>query len=57
VEARPAGQAPVAVTHHAATVAEAYRGAAAKLSRLLDTRFSRVESRQGRETIRNGEPG
>lgn len=56
VEARPAGQPPLAVTHHAATVTEAYRGAASKLQRLLDTRFSRMESRRGRDTIRTPEP-
>lgn len=56
MEARPAGQAPLAVTHEAATVAEACRGAASKLQRLLDTRFSRVEARRGRETIRTREP-
>jgi hypothetical protein len=56
LEARPAGQGPLAVTHEAATVAEACRGAASKLYRLLDTRFSRVEARRGRETIRNRAP-
>ena len=56
MEARPAGQGPLAVTHEAATVAEACRGAASKLHRLLDTRFSRLETRRGRETIRNREP-
>lgn len=57
LEARPAGQAPLAVTDHAATITEAHRGAASKLYRLLDTRFSRVETHRGRETIRNREPG
>ncbi len=56
MEARPAGRTPLAVTHHAATVTEAYRGAASKLQRLLETRFSRMESRRGRETIRTPEP-
>lgn len=56
MEARPAGQAPLAVTHEAATVTEAHRGAASKLSRLLDTRFSRQEARRGRESIRHKEP-
>ena len=56
MEARPAGEAPLAVTHEALTVAEACRGAASKLRRLLDTRFSRQETRHGRETIRNREP-
>lgn len=56
MEARPAGQAPLAVTHDAATVPEACRGAVSKLHRLLDTRFSRLETRRGRETIRDREP-
>lgn len=56
MEARPAGQGPVAVTHEAATVPEACRGAASKLHRLLDKQFSRQEARRGRETIRNAEP-
>ncbi len=57
MEARPAGQGPLAATHQAATVTEAHRGAASKLSRLLDSRFSRLEARRGRETIRNPDPG
>ena len=56
MEARPAGQGPLAATHEAATVTEAHRGAASKLSRLLDTRFSRLEARRGRETIRDLDP-
>jgi hypothetical protein len=57
MEARPAGLPPVAVTHHAATVAEACRGAVRKLQRLLDTQLGRVESRAGRESIRRPGPG
>ncbi len=53
MEARPAGQAPIAVNCTAATITEAYRGAAQKLKNLLDTRFSRAESRGGRESIRH----
>jgi hypothetical protein len=53
LEARLAGQAPLAVTHHAATLTESYRGAARQLQRLLHTRLARVESRRGRESIRH----
>jgi hypothetical protein len=53
MEARLAGQAPVAVTHHASTLAEAYRGGARQLQRLLGTRLARVGSRRGRESIRH----
>ena len=51
MEARLAGQAPVAVTHHAATRTESYRGAARQLQRLLHSRLARVGSRHGRESI------
>lgn len=52
VEARPAGQKPVAVTHHAATSIEALRGALRKLQNLLDSRFGRLDDRKGRDSIR-----
>ena len=45
MEARPAGQSPVAVTDEAATVEEAVHGAANKLKRLLDHHFGRLEQR------------
>ena len=52
LEARPAGQQPIAVNHSAATVDEAYAGALSKLRNLLDTRFGRIDARRGRESIR-----
>lgn len=52
LEARPAGQQPVAVTHHAATVEEAWSGATQKLKSLLDTRFGKLESHKGGASIR-----
>ncbi|MFO7592386.1 MAG: HPF/RaiA family ribosome-associated protein [Acidimicrobiia bacterium] len=55
IEARPAGQQPVAVTHHADTLDEAYRGAAQKLQKLLASKFDRLEDRKGDDTIRRGE--
>jgi len=45
MEARPAGQPPVAVTDEAATVEEAVHGAANKMKRLLDHHFARMEHR------------
>jgi hypothetical protein len=42
MEARPSGQQPVAVTHHAATLEEAYDGAAEKLGNLLESKFGRL---------------
>jgi hypothetical protein len=55
LEARPTGQQPVAVTHHAATSAEALRGALQKLQNLLESRFGRLDDRKGRDSIRHGE--
>lgn len=52
IEARPAGLDPVAVTHHAATISEALRGATDKLEALLSSKFERLESHDARETIR-----
>ncbi len=45
LEARPAGQPPVAVTNHAATLDEACRGALHKLENLLERRFGRLDNR------------
>ena len=45
MEARPAGQSPVAVTDEAATVEEAVHGAANKLKKLLEHHFGRLEQR------------
>jgi hypothetical protein len=56
LEARPAGQQSVAVTHHAATLDAACSGAAHKLKHLLDSRFGRQHDHKGAETIRTGEP-
>jgi hypothetical protein len=53
IEARPAGKQPVAVTHHATTVDEAYTGAAHKLERALDTRYSRAHDHKGSDSIRH----
>ena len=52
IEARPAGHKPVSVTHAAATVESATRGAAGKLKRLLDTSFGKVSAKGARETVR-----
>ncbi len=57
MEARPAGQPAVAVTHHAANLDDACSGATTKLKHLLDSRFGRQSAHKGGETIRTGEPG
>jgi hypothetical protein len=53
LEARPAGQQPVAVTHHAASVGEACSGAVHKLETLLQSRYGRANNRKGGESIRH----
>jgi hypothetical protein len=55
MEARPAGQQPVAVTHHADTLDEACRGAAQKLQTVLESNFGRLDARKGGATIRQDE--
>ncbi|WP_139277674.1 HPF/RaiA family ribosome-associated protein [Rhodococcus marinonascens] len=52
LEARPAGQPPVAVTNHATTTEEAYSGAAHKLASLLNSRFGRLNEAKGGTSIR-----
>ncbi|MEV6527347.1 HPF/RaiA family ribosome-associated protein [Longispora sp. NPDC051575] len=53
VEARPAGQPPVAVTHHAASVYEACSGAVDRLVSMLDSKFGRSDDRKGGDSIRH----
>lgn len=55
LEARPAGQQPVAVTDRGATVDEACRGALRKLGNVLDRRSGRSDRRRGGATIRRAE--
>lgn len=55
IEARPAGAQPVAVTHHAGSVDEAYSGAAHKLEKVLDTKYSRKHDHKGADSIRHME--
>ena len=54
LEARLSGRPPVAVSHDAAKVADAFRGAVDKLLRSLDTTVGRERDSRGRETIRGG---
>ncbi|MGW4063417.1 HPF/RaiA family ribosome-associated protein [Amycolatopsis sp. NPDC004747] len=53
IEARPGGKQPVAVTHHAATVDDAYTGATHKLVRALETRYDRAHDHKGSDSIRH----
>jgi hypothetical protein len=52
MEARIAGHQPLAVSHHAAGLDEAFRGAAEKLKRALDSTLGRLYGRRDRDSIR-----
>lgn len=52
IEARLAHLQPIAVTHHAATVDDAFRGATDKLKRALDSALGRMNNHRDRESIR-----
>lgn len=56
IEARPAGQPPVSVTHHADTLDEAWRGASRKLKGVLDGKFSQRHDHKGAASVRDVEP-
>jgi hypothetical protein len=55
IEARPAGAQSVAVTHHAGSVDDAYIGAAQKIEKVLDTKYSRAHDHKGGDSIRHME--
>ncbi len=53
IEVRPAGHAPVAVTHHAATMDAAISGAARQMHARLESLFGRLDdAHPGAPTIR-----
>jgi len=52
MEARLAHHQPLAVTQHAASLDEAFRGAADKLKRLLDNTLGRLNNHRDRDSIR-----
>ncbi|WP_280423891.1 HPF/RaiA family ribosome-associated protein [Nocardia carnea] len=53
LQARPTGQQPVAVTHNAATIDDACRGAAESMAHLLASRFGRLHDTKGGDSIRH----
>lgn len=55
MEARLAGRKPVAVTHSAGSLEEAFGGAADKLKRALESALGRIKDSQGRDSIRGEE--
>jgi len=52
MEARLAGHQPLAVSHHAASLDEAFRGAADKLRRSIDSTLGRLHGHRDRDSIR-----
>ncbi|MDA8443948.1 HPF/RaiA family ribosome-associated protein [Paracidovorax valerianellae] len=52
IEAHLPQQAPVAVSHHAPTLDEAFRGAEAKLQRALDSALGKLQDHRDRTSIR-----
>ena len=52
MEARLAGRRPEAVSHAAPTLQEAYRGAAKKLQRSLESTLGRLHTQKGGASIR-----
>lgn len=55
MEARPTGHQPLAVSHQAATLEEAFSGAAKKLQRSLESTLGRLGNRKGGSSIRTDE--
>lgn len=55
MEARPAGRQPLAATHQAATLEEAYRGAARKLRSAVESTFGKLADQKGAASIRDNE--
>lgn len=53
LEARPAGRKPVAVEHRAASLEEAYEGAAEKLARLLESSLGKRDDVKGAPSVRD----
>lgn len=56
IEVRPSGQAPIAVTHQAATVAESVSGAAQKMQRKLQSTLGRQNQTKGGHSLRDLNP-
>jgi len=53
MEARLEGRQPVAVTHDAATLHQAVDGAAAKLTRMIESTLGRLRDQRSRATARS----
>ena len=55
MEARLASHLPLAVTHHATGIDEAFRGALTKLKHALDSSLGRQKNHRDRDSIRRDE--
>ncbi len=55
MEARLAGRKPVAVTHSAGSLEDAFGGAADKMKRALESALGRIKDNQGRDSVRGEE--
>lgn len=55
IEARLEGRQPEVVSDHAATLEQAYLGAAKKLQRALETTLGKLSHLKGADTIRTGD--
>lgn len=55
MEARLSAHQPVAVSHHGASIDEAFRGAAEKLKRSLESTLGRLKDHHDRASIRRNE--
>lgn len=55
MEARLSAHQPVAVSHHAGSLSDAFSGAAEKLKRSLESTLGRLKDHHGRDSIRGNE--
>ncbi len=57
MEARVAARQPLAVSHHAESLNDAFSGAAEKMQRSLESALGRLKDHHGRDSIRGHEAG
>lgn len=55
IEARLAAHQPLAVSHHAGSLNDAFSGAAEKMKRSLESTLGRLKNHHGRDSIRGNE--
>lgn len=57
MEARITARQPLAVSHHAGSLNDAFSGAAGKMKRSLESSLGRLKDHHGRDSIRGNEAG